>query len=154
MKNNRTKQRFDVSLTARVYGMTTQQEIRVSDLSEGGCYVDSIAEVSVGELLVIRILVSEGEWLELESVVAHLSRGLGFGARFVNLDDRLRDRILSLIHRANPDVEQDPKGSWRPGLMDSSSQNSEVQGNLPGMMESPPSNLFLIINQQKSRWIH
>lgn len=154
MKDNRTKARFDVSLTARLCGMTTQQEIRISDLSEGGCYVDSIAEVFVGESLLIGILVSEGEWLELESVVAHTSRGLGFGVRFVSLDDRLRSRILSLIHRANPDVKQDPRGSWRFGLIDSPDQNIEVLDNSLAAMESHLNNPFVIRNLQKSRWIH
>jgi len=153
MKNNRTKERFDVSLTARLYGTASQHEIRISDLSESGCYVDSIAEVSVGESLLIRILVSEGEWLELESVVAHLSRGLGFGARFVSLDEPLRARILSLIHRANPNVQQDPKGSWRLGNIESSDRDVDNRDQALSAIKSPLSN-HLIINHQKSRWIH
>lgn len=117
MRMNRRSKRFEVNLTARLDGVAVQQEIRVSDLSEGGCYVDSIAEVSVGETLPIRILAPEGEWIEVEGVVAHLSRGLGFGARFVGLDEELRSRILSLIHRANPDAAHDPEGSWRFGQL-------------------------------------
>lgn len=154
MKNKRTKARFDVSLTAHFYGITTQREIRISDLSEGGCYIDSIAEVSVGESLLLKILVSEGEWLQLESVVAHLTRGLGFGARFVNLDDSVRSSIRSLIHRATSNVEQDPKGSWRLGRIELPEEDLEdVEGSLPAV-EAPPTNPFLIRNHEKSRWIH
>lgn len=154
MKDNRTNERFNVSLTARLYGVTNQLAIRISDLSGGGCYVDSIAEVSVGETVLIGILVSEGDWLELDSVVAHVSRGLGFGARFVGLDDLSRSRILSLIQRANPEVEQDPKGSWRIGKIDLPNNEIEIQGDTLEAQASPLSNPFLIINLQKSSWIH
>ncbi|MBC8028877.1 MAG: PilZ domain-containing protein [Pyrinomonadaceae bacterium] len=128
MSENRTRERFDVSLTARLHGSSTQQEIRISDLSERGCYVDSIAEVFVGEAMLIRILVSKGEWLELESVVAHFSPGLGFGARFVNPDEDLRRNILSLIQRANSKLEKDPRGSWRLGEIDASRQHVVKSG--------------------------
>ncbi len=153
MKNNRTRERFEVSITARLYGTSSHHEIRISDLSESGCYVDSIAEVSVGESLLIRILVAEGEWLELESVVAHISRGMGFGARFVRLDDHLQASILSLIHRANPNIQQDPKGSWRLGNIEASDHEVDNRDNSLSAMENPL-NSHLIINHQKSRWIH
>ena len=153
MKNNRNKERFEVSLTARLYGTALQHEIRISDLSESGCYVDSIAEVALGESLLIKILVSEGKWLELESVVAHLSRGLGFGARFVNVDESLRASILSLIQYANPHVKQDPKGSWRLGKIESSEQDIDRDNSL-SPIESPLCNYLIIRNHQKSRWIH
>jgi len=142
MKNNRTKPRFDVSLTARFYGTAAHREIRISDLSEGGCYVDSISEVTLGESLVIRILVSEGEWLELKIVVAHLSRNLGFGARFVNLDEESRSRILSLIQRATSNVEQDPKGSWRLGELDCSAEDLEELDNFLAATEVPAGDPF------------
>jgi hypothetical protein len=38
---------------------------------KGGCYLDTIAEVMVGETLFLRILMADGEWFDLRSVVAH-----------------------------------------------------------------------------------
>lgn len=113
MKENRTQARFDINVTACLFGSAAQQETRISDLSEGGCYVDSIAEVFVGERICIKILVSAAEWFELEGAVVHCSPGLGFGVRFENLKDEGRLYLLSLIHRANPALMQDPAGSWR-----------------------------------------
>jgi len=113
MNESRRQTRVDINVTARLFGSAAQQETRISDLSEGGCYVDSIAEVFVGKRIFIKILVSAAEWLELEGVVVHCSPGLGFGIRFVNLNDLGRVYVLSLIHRANPALQQDPAGSWR-----------------------------------------
>jgi len=154
MKNNRTKPRFEVSLTARFYGIAAQREIRISDLSEGGCYVDSIAEVSLGESLMIRILVSEREWLGLKIVVAHLSQNLGFGARFIDLNEESRSKIRSLIQRATSNVEQDPRGSWRLGELEPSAEDLEELDNFLGATELPLGDQALITNDQKSRWIH
>jgi hypothetical protein len=103
--------------------------------------VDSIAEVFVGEAMLIKILVARGEWLELESVVAHFLPGLGFGARFVNPDGRLRRRILSLIQRANSKLEKDPKGSWRLGEIDASRQHVMKAGGLFSNIEAIDSNI-------------
>lgn len=113
MNENRKQNRVDINVTARLFGSAAQQETRISDLSEGGCYVDSIAEVCVGGRIFIKILVSAAEWLELEGVVVHCSPGLGFGVRFENFNEEGRRYVLSLIHRANPALQQDPAGSWR-----------------------------------------
>jgi PilZ domain-containing protein len=101
MEEKRAKTRFEVSLSARWEGSATNYDVRISDLSEGGCYVDTISEVSVGEILLIKILMPCNEWLDLQGVVAHYSR-LGFGVRFLNLDEEQRRSIQSLTVEATP----------------------------------------------------
>jgi len=76
--------------------MSSGCSVRISDLSEGGCYVDSVPAVTVGEVLTLKILGKNDEWLELTCVVAHHSR-LGFGVRFVDLDEMQFAQIRSLI---------------------------------------------------------
>ena len=101
MKENRTETRFDICLTARWQGSATSHNIRISDLSQGGCYVDTIAEVTVGETLFLQILMPDGEWFELQGVVAHHTPRLGFGVRFVNLDEKQHHQIRSLLRIQN-----------------------------------------------------
>ena len=105
MKEKRTEPRFDVCLTARWQGCVTNRDVRISDLSQGGCYLDTIAEVMVGETLFLKILMANGEWLELKSVVAHYTPRLGFGVRFVNLNERQRDQIRSFLTIQNPTLD-------------------------------------------------
>jgi len=60
--------------------------------------VDSIAKVLVGETLTLNIFSSNEKSFEVSCVVAHHSR-MGFGVRFVDLDEMQRDQILSLIEK-------------------------------------------------------
>ena len=101
MKENRTEARFDMCLTARWQGSVANHDIRISDLSQGGCYGDTIVEVSLGETLFLRIQMPHGEWFELQGVVAHHTPGMGFGVRFVNLDEKQQQQIRSLLRTAN-----------------------------------------------------
>ena len=96
MKENRKETRVELSLTARWQG-SANRDVRISDLSKGGCYIDTIADVTVGELLSLTILLTDGKWLELEGVVAHHTPRLGFGVRFVNLNQKQRAQICLLL---------------------------------------------------------
>lgn len=60
--------------------------------------MDSIAKVQVGETLTLNIFSSNEKSFEVSCVVAHHSR-MGFGVRFVNLDEMQRARIRSLIEK-------------------------------------------------------
>ena len=105
MKEKRTEPRFDVCLTARWQGCVTNRDVRISDLSLGGCYLDTVAEVMVGETLFLKILMANGEWFELKSVVAHYTPRLGFGVCFVNLNERQKDQIRSFLTIQNPTLD-------------------------------------------------
>jgi hypothetical protein len=61
----------------------------------------------------IKILLREGQWLEVQGVLAHHSPQLSFGVRFVNLDEGLDHPIGCLIHQGHPIWEVQPQGSFR-----------------------------------------
>lgn len=111
MTEKRTEPRFNVCLDVRSQGSATRYNLRIADISEGGCYVDSIIEVFKGEILFLNILMPEGGWFDVQGVVAHHSPRLGFGVRFINLDEAQRRRIRSLIHQVNPMMKESPKSS-------------------------------------------
>ncbi len=96
-KEKRIRPRTEVCLTARFEGAATKHDVRITDLSEGGCYVDSIAEVMAGETLSLKISSGDG-WVQLQGVVAHHFPRLGFGVRFINLNARQRAWIDSVLH--------------------------------------------------------
>jgi hypothetical protein len=111
MKENRTEVRFEICLTARWQGSAVNHNVRISDLSEGGCYVDTILEVNVGETLFLEVLMPDGEWFELRGVVAHHTLRLGFGVRFVNVDEKQQRQIHSLLRIQNPIPTESAKTS-------------------------------------------
>jgi PilZ domain-containing protein len=131
MKENRTDIRVDVCLTTRWQGCSANHSARISDLSRAGCYVDTIAEVIVGETLFLKILVPDGEWFELTGVVAHHTPRLGFGVRFVDLDGKQHHQIGSLLRLHSPiPVESSIAAECREALIPS----QQIDFTSPGIM--------------------
>jgi PilZ domain len=97
MKENRKDPRVEITLTARWQGSASNQNVRISDLSKAGCYLDTIAQVALGETLALEILLANDEWFQVEGVVAHHTPRLGFGVRFVDLDVAQHKQICSLL---------------------------------------------------------
>jgi PilZ domain len=106
MSDRRREERWIVCLDAVWDGKSGNYSARITDLSEGGCYVDTLGGASVGEILSFRLQLPRGEWLELSGEVAHQTPPLGFGLRFVNLTDNQTEKLRALItHLEDP---QDP----------------------------------------------
>ena len=83
-----------------------KREARVSDLSTGGCYIDSIANVQEGEKVSFQILVEPGIKLTLNGEVAYQLRGNGFGVKFVGLGETEIDLIGRIIKSTGVDPRQ------------------------------------------------
>jgi PilZ domain len=102
MSDRRSEKRWDVCLDAVWDGKSGNYVARVTDLSEGGCYVDSLGEAQIGEVIAFRLQMPDGEWLELKGEVAHQSPPLGFGLQFVTLSDEQYEKLRSLLDRLQP----------------------------------------------------
>ena len=100
MDDRRAKPRLRVSLDAMWDSSTEAHSARVTDLSEGGCFLDSVGEVRLGEIVGFRILLPDDDWLYLEGEVRHYSAGRGFGVQFVELNDEQIEKLQALIKRA------------------------------------------------------
>ena len=105
MDDRRTKQRLSVRLDARWDSSTETHSARITNLSQGGCYLDSVGEVRRGEIVGFRVLLPDDDWLYLEGEVRHHSVA-GFGVQFVDLNDEQTEklqRLLRLAEAAGPD---------------------------------------------------
>jgi hypothetical protein len=108
MDERRSEKRWDVSLNALWDGKSGNYTARITDLSDGGCYVDSLGDVTMGELVHLKLQLPGGEWLELSGVVAHHTPPVGFGIRFLELSE---DQLAAV--RAFIEYLKDPTA---PGL--------------------------------------
>jgi len=97
MSERRTGKRWDVSLDAVWDGKSGNYTARISDLSDGGCYVDSLGGVTMGEIVNLRLQLPNGEWLSLSGEVAHHNPPVGFGLRFVDLSEEQLETLRSFI---------------------------------------------------------
>jgi hypothetical protein len=105
MDDRRTKPRLSVRLDAMWDSSTQAHSARITDLSEGGCYLDSVGEVRRGEIVGFRVLLPDDDWLYLEGEVKHHSAN-GFGVQFVELNEEQTEKLhwlLRIAANAGPD---------------------------------------------------
>ena len=100
MDDRRSKPRLSVHLDA-IWHDEERQPARITDLSEGGCYLDTVGEVMVGEIVAFRVLLPDDDWLYLEGEVRHHRHKMGFGVRFVDLNEEQVEKLLRLLQIAN-----------------------------------------------------
>ena len=107
MDDRRSTPRLNVSLNATWDGPRETHTARVTDLSAGGCYLDSVGEVRRGEIVGFRVLLPDQDWLYLEGEVRHHSTN-GFGVQFLDLNQEQTDKLhwlLRIAREAGPDAE-------------------------------------------------
>ena len=97
MDERRSGQRWDVSLDAVWDGKSGNYTARITDLSDGGCYMDSLGDVTMGERLHLKLQLPNGEWLGLNGEVAHHTPPVGFGVRFLDLSDEQLEKLRGFI---------------------------------------------------------
>lgn len=100
MDERRAKPRLSVSLNAVWDGTQGRHSALVTDLSEGGCYLDTVGEVMTGETVAFRVLLPDEDWLYLEGEVKHHRHGFGFGVQFMDLNDEQHEKLLWLLRLA------------------------------------------------------
>ena len=99
MDDRRSKPRLTVGLDAIWDTSTQAHKARVTNLSEGGCFLDSVGEVQRGETVGFRLLLPDEDWLYLEGEVRHHSAA-GFGVQFVDLNDEQLQKLRWLLQLA------------------------------------------------------
>ena|SRR5258705_12941544 len=108
MDERRAKPRLSVSLDAVWDGDAGRHSARVTDLSEGGCYLDTVGEVMTGEIVAFRVLLPDDDWLYLEGEIRHHRHGFGFGVQFVDLNEEQQDKLKWLLRISK---EAGPEGA-------------------------------------------
>ncbi|HZG51931.1 MAG TPA: PilZ domain-containing protein [Pyrinomonadaceae bacterium] len=88
MENERREdKRASVSIQAWWEGQSGRHEARVSDLSLGGCFIDTLSKAEIGELVVFAIMRPDGKWLQLRGQVASVDEHVGFSLAFTYLTE-------------------------------------------------------------------
>lgn len=80
----RINRRKQILLEAKWKGVSLRHEARVDDVSLGGCFVNTYAQVELGEHIDLEIRLASGEWLPLRGHVASYQPGVGFGMSFTS----------------------------------------------------------------------
>ena len=101
MDDRRSKPWLSINLDAVWERTGDAPAARITNLSEGGCFLDTVGEVRQGEIVAFRVLMpDEDEWLYLEGEVRHHIKGIGFGVQFLDLNQDQEAKVLELIEMA------------------------------------------------------
>ena len=95
-RERREDERALVSLEARWEGMTGRHEARVSDISMGGCFIDTQGAAEVGEMIVFSIRKPDGGWLTLSGEVVSVDPHTGFSVGYISLTDEEQQELKRL----------------------------------------------------------
>ena len=77
--------------------MSHTHEVRVDDVSLGGCFVNTYGKVELGEHVDLQIQLPSGDWLPVSGQVASYQPGVGFGMSFDSLNEEETAILKSLI---------------------------------------------------------
>jgi hypothetical protein len=98
MENERREdRRASVSIEAWWEGMSGRHQARVSDLSMGGCFIDSLGKAEVGELIVFAVKPPGDDWLQLRGQVASVDEHVGFSLAFTYLTEDEQQSLAPLV---------------------------------------------------------
>lgn len=93
----RRDERIGMPLEIVLESSSGRREARISDLSLGGCYVDSIAGVSQGENVRFKLTLPDRGSVEMSGTVVYVHERIGFGLRFDSLSDEQREALNQVI---------------------------------------------------------
>jgi hypothetical protein len=97
----RSDRRYKVSFRVNLMREESEEvEAEVTDLSAGGCFVESGAEVREGELVKLRLDIPGHGDLTVWGNVVYWMRDTGFGVRFSAFSQGgAREKLLDLLSR-------------------------------------------------------
>ena len=82
-------------------GNTGRYDARTSDLSLGGCFIDTIGRVTSGERLKFKLRMADEEWIEVEGAVIYAYPNVGFGVQFTNISESDKKKLEKLVNPEN-----------------------------------------------------
>lgn len=93
----RQHERMPVVVEVHWDGGTRTSGARTTDISEGGCFVDTLAHAPVGETIDFQMLLPDGTSIVGQGVVVYELERMGFGIRFTNISGSDRERLRTLL---------------------------------------------------------
>ena len=96
-EERRGEERVPLMLELRWESLSGKHTARVSDMSMSGCYVETMGQVTTGELIRCEVQLPTGRWMPLVGEVVYHLPGMGFGMRFKRLTETQKEMVASLL---------------------------------------------------------
>ncbi len=92
-------------------GASGKYETRTGDIHTGGCFIESISEVAVGEIIRFKLRLPSEDWIEVKGAVAYKYANAGFGVRFLSISSEADRKRLEWLVKAETYRAQ--KKDWK-----------------------------------------
>jgi hypothetical protein len=99
-RQTRRYPRWPVSIDCEVEGASGRSTMRLSELSAGGCYVDTRTMFAEGTPITIKAMFPAAE-LTFTGRVLYVQPEYGFGVGFDPLPDATREQLEEFLRQAN-----------------------------------------------------
>ena len=93
----RRYERVRIALEVRWQNKSGLHRGRTGDISLGGCFIESLAPVKVGEQILFEIELPSGRWQLLGGEAIYCIQTIGFGIRFGYLPELLQKVLAQVI---------------------------------------------------------
>lgn len=97
MAEKRKNPRVPILLDVLWESATGKYEARTSDVSLGGCFIDTIGQVAVGETISFKLHLPSGQWIELQGEVKYELPRIGFGVKFKDVSELSQKHLEALV---------------------------------------------------------
>ena|GEM_PF-841623 len=94
--------RLPVVLEALWDGSASGWEARITDISSGGCYLDTVGQATPGETVSLRFRLPEGNLLAVQGLVSYVHPHTGFAVAFAQLTSEQQSAIDGLLGQLQP----------------------------------------------------
>jgi hypothetical protein len=95
-QGKRQHKRVPILLEARCANLG-QYSLHTYDLRVGGCYIEALEQVTVGQLVHFEIRLPTGSWMPLHAQVVHSDPYVGCGMKFLGLTPSDQDQLERTI---------------------------------------------------------
>lgn len=99
MTEKRKYERVPLRLEAQWNGLARNYPAVTTDVSFGGCYIESIDDVNVGDILNLQLTLPSKRILPLQGEVRYHHPTIGFGIRFVEVSALQQGVLTSLLRQ-------------------------------------------------------
>lgn len=93
----RGEERVPLALDVRWESLSGKHSARISDMSLSGCYIETMGQAAVGEMIRFEVQLPTARWMPLVGEVVYYLPSMGFGVRFRTLTESQREMIASLL---------------------------------------------------------
>jgi hypothetical protein len=96
-KEQRKYQRLNRPLEGSWRGSSGQAVCRITDISLGGCFLQSLASPAIGEETFVTIRIDDARSLTLKGAVVYVETGMGFAVEFGALNEEDSKNLQAVI---------------------------------------------------------